>query len=148
VVITAEGPASPVIVPPPPALPVSVSVAVAHPDDEPADPPPAGPPSGDQDQPAIPEAEFPSPGPTPSDSPLIVDLDLHVDLGRWARTAARLLDGLDAVVSPLDGDSPWARLGYWALAVGTVGVTVELTRQGLRTKRPESEDGPTLRGVR
>jgi hypothetical protein len=145
-VVSAEGPAAPVVVPPAaPAVPVSA--AVVPPDDEPADPPP-GPPSGDQDQPAIPETDFPPPGPAPSGFPFIDDLDLHVDLGRWANTATRLLDGLDAVVSPLDGDSPWARLGYWALAVGTVGVTIELTRQGLRTRRPESEDGPTLPGVR
>jgi hypothetical protein len=143
----AEGPAAPVIVLPPPALAVPTIAAVVPADDEPADPPP-GPPSGDRDQPAVPEAEFPSPGPAPSAFPFIDDLDLHVDLAGWTNTATRLLDGLDAVVGPLDGDSPWARLGYWALAVGTVGVTVELTRQGLRTRRPESEAGPTLPGAR
>src|SRR5438309_1864404 len=82
VALPAEGPAVPVVVPPAaPAVPVSA--VVVPPDDEPADPPP-GPPSGDQDQPAIPETEFPPPGPAPSGFPFIDDLDLHVDLGRWA----------------------------------------------------------------
>ena len=77
--------------------------------------------------------------------PFLDNLDLRVDLGGWARTAGELLDVLDGVGSPLDAESPWSKLGYWALAVGTVGVTVELTRQGLRTRSPDTEDGPVGR---
>ena len=68
--------------------------------------------------------------------PSFDDLDLRVDLGSLASSASRLIDELQAGLSVLDSEPPLVRLGYWVLAMGTVGVAVELTRQGLRTKQP------------
>jgi hypothetical protein len=133
------------LVPPPPATP----------------PPPAPPPPEDHsvdgaidsvpapqaatgDQPAASDTEFPPTGPVTSAIPFLENLDLRFNVADLAETATRLFDGLDAVVGLPDAESPWARLGYWALVVGTVGVAVELTRQGLRAKQPEPAGGPQL----
>lgn len=93
-----------------------------------------------EDPPVVSESEFPPAGLV--NFPPLGDLSLHADLGRWGAAVGRLLDGLDTNFP--DAESPWARLGYWALAVGAVGVSVELTRQGLRVRRPEPVDGPPL----
>ena len=147
VVVMGEGPAAPVAVPLPPAPVVPESAAGVPSEDEVDGQPPVAA-GGGQDVPITPEAEVPSVDPIPSEWPLLEDLDLHVNLAGWANSAAHLLDGLDAVLAPLEGESPWARLGYWALAIGTVGVTVELTRQGLRTRLPERNESPTFPGTR
>ncbi|MBO0700620.1 MAG: hypothetical protein J2P46_19645, partial [Zavarzinella sp.] len=120
---------------------------VASDEGDPADPS-VLPPSGPEEPPPGSEAEPPPAGSASPVLPFIGDLELHVDLAGWANAAGELFDGLDAVFSPLDGESPWARLGYWALAVGAVGVTVELTRQGLRKKSPEPGAVPILPGAR
>jgi hypothetical protein len=140
-----EPPAAPVVVPPVSATPLPEGAPVVPLDDG---DPPTGPPVGAGDQPAGTEPESPPAGPAPFDWPSIDNLDLRLDAAAWANAAGRLLDRLDAALDPLDGESPWARLGYWALTVGAVGVTVELTRHGLRARAPEPEDGPTVRGPR
>jgi hypothetical protein len=109
-----------------------------HPDAIPTDLP-AGPPAALGDPPAVPDGEFP---PVGSVLPSFDDLSLQLNLAGWANAASRLFSGLDAAVGLPDAESPWARLGYWALVIGTVGVTVELTRQGLRAKQPEPGSGP------
>jgi hypothetical protein len=96
------------------------------------------------EEPPVPDIEVPPAGPTTFSIPFIEDLDLRLNLSAMTETATRLLDGLDTVLSPVDGEPPWIRLGYWTLAIGTVGVAVELTRQGLRAKAPDSEEGPKL----
>jgi hypothetical protein len=145
-VVAAISPApAPAVQPPPPAPAIPEQAAVVPADDRPDDGPVESPgyPSGTGDQPAILDAEFPPVGPVVAGL-VIGDLDLRVHLAGWTATAGRLLDGLDAVVDTFDAESPWVRLGYWALAIGTVGVTVELTRQGLRTKPPDPLRGPSL----
>jgi hypothetical protein len=96
------------------------------------------------DQPAGSDTQFPPVGGIASAIPFLDNLELRFNLGDWSDAATRLLDGLDAVAGLPDAESPWARLGYWALVVGTVGVTVELTRQGLRARQPEPASGPPL----
>jgi hypothetical protein len=139
--------ASPAIqpAPPPPAIPERA--AVAPPDDGPDDGPieaPSGFPAGSGDQPAVADLEFPPVGAVSAGVLGVGELDLCVNLAGWSATAGRLLDGLDAVPHALDAESPWVRLGYWVLAIGTVGVTVELTRQGLRPKPPDPLQGPAI----
>lgn len=99
---------------------------------------------GTGEQRAVPDTEFPPVDAIVPAQLVIRDLDLRVTLSGLSATAGRLLDGLDAVGDALDAESPWMRLGYWVLAVGTVGVTVELTRQGLRARQPEPAQGPSL----
>jgi hypothetical protein len=133
------------LVPPPPATP-----------QPPAPPPPEersvdgaidsvpAPPAATGDQPAASDTEFPPIAPVTSAIPFLENFDIRFNISDMAETATRLFDGLDAVVCLPDAESPWARLGYWALVIGTVGVTVELTRQGLRAKQPEPAGGPPL----
>ena len=138
---------SPAIQPPPPPPAIPERAAIAPPDDGPDDGPietPSGSPAGSGDQPAVTDLEFPPVGPVAAGLIGVGDLDLCVNVAGWAATAGRLLDGLDGVADALDGESPWVRLGYWALAIGTVGVTVELTRQGLRARSPDPLQGPTI----
>lgn len=96
------------------------------------------------DQPAASDTEFPPLGPVTSAIPFLENLELRFNVPDMAETVTKLFDGLDAVVGLPDAESPWARLGYWALVIGTVGVTVELTRQSLRARQPEPASGPPL----
>jgi len=131
-VVVQPGPAPSVPVPPPPPTPPTPpsnwGSGVAPTGDDPTDSSPV-PARGPEEPPTESEPEE-----TPAGSPNVVhlivgDLDLQVDLSGWATTAGKLLEGLDAVFNPPDDEFSWARLGYWALAVGAVGVTVELARQ-------------------
>ncbi|HEX3147257.1 MAG TPA: hypothetical protein VHR66_04195 [Gemmataceae bacterium] len=128
---------------PPVIRTVAAPVPVAPQQDDDSGPP-AGPPAATENLPPVSDIESPPVGPVSSGIPVLDDLDIHVNLDGWAQAATRLLNGLDAMTSPLDGESPWVRLGYWALAVGTVGVSIELTRQGLRARSPEPEDDLVL----
>lgn len=146
-VVAAIGPPpAPTVPPPPPAPAVHEQAAAVPPDNRPDGGPVESPgsPAGTGDQPAILDGDFPPVGPVSVGLPGIGELDLRVNLAGWTATAGRLLDGLDGVANALDAESPWVRLGYWALAIGTVGVTVELTRQGLRAKPPDPLQGPPL----
>jgi len=128
----------------PPASPVSDRAAAPLGDDRPDNGPvetvpiPAG---GTGDPPAVRDTKFPPLGAVTSGLLTIGDLALRASVADWA-AGGRLLEGLDAVADALDAESPWVRLGYWTLAVGAAGVTVELTRQGLRSKRPDPLQRP------
>ena len=128
---------------PPPPAPEQATPPPSddRPDDGPIDAVPV-PPVGTGEQPAGSDIEFPPVGGVSSALPFLDNLDLRLNVSDWAEAATRLLDGLDTLVGLPDAESPWARLGYWALVIGTVGVTVELTRQGLRAKEPEPAGGP------
>lgn len=136
-------------VPPPPAPaptptpPAQAAVPPAGDDaDDGAEEPPPTPPAPAEDPPVVSDTAFSPAGLV--NFPPLDDPSLRADVGRWAASVGRLLDGLDVGAGLPDAESPWARLGYWALTVGAVGVSVELTRQGLRARRPEPVDGPPL----
>jgi hypothetical protein len=69
------------------------------------------------------------------------ELAVRVELpSEWDQAAVRLLDSLDvSAENALDPESPWARLGCWVVTVAAIGVSIELSRQGLRARRPDAE---------
>jgi hypothetical protein len=102
----------------------------------PADPPPVD----EQEQPSIPPSDDSAQQPGPSPATLFDELSVRLDVADWEHAAKRLLDGLDRVL--LDGtdtDSPMVRLSYWLGTAAALGVAVELTRHGLRARRPRVE---------
>jgi hypothetical protein len=105
---------------------------------EPLEPPDAPRTAPEDSRPTPPD---PEPDALPSSTGAVLlrladELSVRVDLGGWERTAARLLDELDAAVrDPLDPESPWVRIGYWVVTTAAVGVAVELGRLGLRARR-------------
>jgi hypothetical protein len=123
-----------------PAVPISAP-SESHPlpsIPEPApEMPPDPPPVDEQEVPTTPPTEesMPQPGATPAE--LLDDLTVRLRAGELEQAARRLLDGLDRVIANVtDLDSPWVRLGYWIGTAAAVGVAIELTRHGLRTRRP------------
>ncbi len=76
-----------------------------------------------------------APGPTPAS--LLDELSVRVNVADWERAATQLLDGLDRVLLDVtDSESPVVRISYWIGAAAATGLAIELTRNGLRAKRP------------
>jgi hypothetical protein len=99
---------------------------------------PAPPPSGS-------EADEPLAAPASLLARFVDELAVRVDLpAEWDRAADRLLDSLDTFAgNPLDLESPWVRLGCWVVTVVAIGVSIEMTRQGLRARQPDVEPATT-----
>jgi hypothetical protein len=99
----------------------------------PADPPPVD----EQEIPTTPPADESTPQPGPTPASLLDDLPISLSVAEWEHAAKQLLDGLDRVlIDATDLDSPIVRLGYWIGTAAAVGVAIELTRHGVRARRP------------
>ncbi len=88
--------------------------------------------------PSGPEAEKPPPSPPAPVIDWADDLTAPVDVDGWEQATSRFLDSLETAIQNPDTDipeSPWIRLGYWAVSVGAIVLAVELTRQGFRARR-------------